>query len=97
MTVWYPNEITIQDVRDVNGAAVRDFIKLPGRCRMRGMIVDIGDDDKRVLAFINATIEMLSRKGLVNPTGIIGPSVYTEVQEVIDEGTYGASFTPQKD
>jgi hypothetical protein len=133
MTVWYPNEITILDVREVSrhmgapiamtvetlvskglltstdfvltpqdyvevrGAAIRDYVALPYRCRMRGMIVDLNDDEMRALAYMNATIEMLSRKGLLDPKTVMGPSVYTEVQDVVAEDTYGVSLTQQKD
>lgn len=75
--------VTIQEVHLVKSAAIRDFIKIPTRCRMEGMLRDLVDDEKRVLAYISATIEMLARLG-VDVSQVKGPSVQTIVQEVIE-------------
>jgi hypothetical protein len=89
--------ITAQDHSDVRDKAIRNIIRLPTRCRMRGMIVDLNFYERRALCYLDATIEMLSAKGLVDPSKIMGPAVYTEVQEVLDEGVVGHTFTKQRD
>ena len=76
-------EVTIADLRQVRDGAIRKFINIPTRCRMSGMIKDLDDDEKRVLAFVDATLTMLSRLG-VDVSQVKGPSVTTIVQEVIE-------------
>lgn len=76
-------EVTIQEIHLVKSAAIRDFIRLPTRCRMNGMVRDLVDDEKRIVAYISATIEMLGRLG-VDVSAVKGPSVTTIVQEVIE-------------
>jgi hypothetical protein len=76
-------EVTISDLRQVRDGAIRKFIHIPTRCRMAGMLHDLNDDEKRVLAFVDATLTMLSRLG-VDVSAVQGPAVHTVVQEVIE-------------
>ncbi len=91
-----PEEITIRDVHDVRSAAIDDYVASLPHCRLRGMTVDITDEDKRILSYISATIKMLSRKGLICTSNILPSTAYTEIQEVLDEGIVGHTFTKQK-
>jgi hypothetical protein len=92
-TTYY---ITEQDHRKVRDKAIKNFVEIPYRCRMRGMTCDLNQHEIRALCYMSAAIEMLNHKELVDESRIMGPSVYTEVQEVITEGIVGHTFTQQK-
>jgi hypothetical protein len=86
------------DICAIRDAAIRKFVSYPTRARIDGMIVDLDDSDRRALAFFEASIEVANRLGLIDSTKLdaVMPRIYTEIQEVIDEQTYGQTFTPQK-
>ena len=92
------SKLTYADIGSVRDAAIRYFVSYPTRARIDGMIVDLDDGDKRSLAFFEASIEVANRLGLIDPTRLekVMPRVFTEVQEVNVEQTYGQTFTPQK-
>jgi len=98
MTTLVHPEISIFDVHEIRSRAIKIFSEIPYRCRMKGMFEDLDDDDKRALAFIEAVINVLNAKGVIDQEKAkgLGPVVWTEVQEVIDEQLYGQTFTPQK-
>lgn len=82
----------------IRDAAVRRFIGYPYRARIGNMVVDLDDSDKRALAFFEASIEIMNQLGLIESSRLerVMPRVFTEVQEVNNEQTYGSSFTQQK-
>jgi hypothetical protein len=50
------------------------------------MIVDLTQNQMVALSWVAATIEVLTRKKLVDQSKIMGPRVYTEVQESVFDG-----------
>jgi hypothetical protein len=91
-------KFTYPDIIASRDKAIKLFCEYPYRARIEGMLVDLSDSDKRALAFFEASVEVLNRLGVLDEVKLerVMPRVFTEVQEVNTEQTYGASFTPQK-
>ena len=86
------------DLVTIRDKAIQRFVGYPYRARLDGMTRDLDDDDKRALAFFEASVELMNNLGWLRPDFNMedAPHVYTEVQEVISDQTYGLSFTQQK-
>lgn len=86
------------DIVSLRDEATKRFISYPHRLRLPGMNRDLNDDDKRALAFFEASVQVLNRLGALDFQHFeaIKPAPFTAGHEVIDEGIIGHSFTPQK-
>jgi hypothetical protein len=77
--------ISLFDVVDVRSAAIKEFNNMPARCRMHGMNSDLTDEEKRVLAFMEATVSLINRK-LAQGVKLedLRFEVWTHTQEVVE-------------
>jgi hypothetical protein len=73
--------------------AIKNFIALPGRCRLPGMLRDLDEDEKRTIAYVQACVSHLSRHGAIAPGAFdeLTPKPYTEVQEVVEGQDYSVA------
>jgi len=74
---------------DMRDKAIRFFTSYPYRMRMPGMIVDLTDSDKQVLAYFEAAVEILNFLGVLDRTklDLAMPKLFTEVQEPVNDLT----------
>jgi len=84
----------IRDIVAIREGAIVAFQALPSRCRLKGMTTDLTESDKQVLSWTGAVMLHMNRVGITPPELTQGfyPEPYTEVQEVIEEETGGASL-----
>ena len=86
-------QLTLTDLTLIHDNAVGNFVALPGRCRLPGMIRDLNDDEKRTLSYFLACASHLNRCGVGDPKLIeeLLPRPYTAVQEVLEDEQYSVS------
>ena len=76
----------------IRDAALKHFIDLPRECRFPGMNRDLTEDEKRTLAYFEASVEAMNRLGLLKANvdqNIPNPIQYTFGHEILDEETEG--------
>jgi hypothetical protein len=91
-------KFTHGDLCAVRDQAIRRFVGYPSRIRLDGMRRDLDDDEKRAMAFFEASAEILNRLGVLDRSKLesMMPHPYTADHEVNDEETVGHNFTQQK-
>jgi hypothetical protein len=92
------DKIGVKDLGAIREGAIAAFNDLPSRCRLKGMVTDLTESDKLVLAWTVSVMTHLNRVGATPPglTLDFFPAPFTEVQEVISEETYGTSIKGAK-
>jgi hypothetical protein len=82
------NKFTYEELVAFRDKAIMHFVKIPGRCRLDGMHIDLDDSDRRAIAFFEASIELLNRMGVLNAKRLdeVAPILHEMVHEVLDEG-----------
>jgi hypothetical protein len=79
--------LTQADVQLIRDGAIQHFTKMPTRCRLPGMVRDLNDDEKRIIAFFEASVTHLNRVGVTSPEAVaaVVPQLFTVTQEVIEQ------------
>ena len=87
-----------RDLELIRSDTIARFNAIPTRCRLTGMTRDLDENEKRIIAYISASLVHLNRLGITKPEDLEGlfPEVFTEVQEVIEDGVVRHNFTKQK-
>ena len=88
---------TLQDLTMLRDRAIRLFGDYSGRCRLPGMTRDLTEDERRMMAFYEASAIHLSQFD-AGPVNIIDflPAPYTAVNEVVEDGVAVYNQTQQK-
>lgn len=82
------NKFTYGELNTLRDKAIAHFVKIPGRCRLDGMNIDLDDSDKRAVAFFEASIEFLNRMGVLDAKRLaeVQPMLHEVIHEVLEEG-----------
>ena len=70
----------------VRDKAIEYFVKYPPRCRLGGMTRELTEDEKRAMAFFEASLLVLNSAGLIDDQSridLIAPIPTVPIQEVI--------------
>jgi hypothetical protein len=72
----------------IRDKAVSYLISYSPRCRLEGMIVDLNDEEKRSMAYLESCVMVLNQLGCIDVSKfkVAFPPPYTRVQEVIPDG-----------
>lgn len=93
-----PEKFTYTTLREVWSHSIGRLTRYPTRQRLEGMNRDLNQQDKIVMAYFEASVEVLNRLGVLDRDKLdaIMPAPFTASHEVLDEGIVGHTFTPHK-
>lgn len=79
--------ITQSDLSLIRDKAISYFISYSPRCRLEGMAVDLTDEEKRNMAYLESCVMLLNQLGVVDMDKFqkVFPPPFTRVQNTVWE------------
>jgi hypothetical protein len=79
--------LTLKDLTLIRDRAISSLVKVPARCRLTGMTVDLTDQEKHILAFYESAVSTVFEKLGIDPTkeqlDALLSTVFTATQESV--------------
>jgi hypothetical protein len=77
--------LTQNDLSLIKDKAISYFVSYSPRCRLEGMTVDLTDEEKRNMAYLESCIMLLNQMGCIDMDKVKAafPPPFTRVQETV--------------